>query len=159
MGLRLKNQEFGECFFVTTSFKDHAPLGNHAGVYEILATAVNFQIDEIDAKLIAYVFMPTHLHLLLAINGRKLSDFIRDFKKYTSQKALNKCCPSQKAWQQRYDRQAIWSENVLKTKIDYIHNNPLKAGLVARPEYWYWSSAADYLGRDKGPLAIWKEWY
>jgi REP element-mobilizing transposase RayT len=159
MGLRFKNQEFGECFFVTTSFKDREPLGNYAGVYEILATAINFQIDEMGAKLIAYVLMPTHLHLLMAINGQKLSDFIRDFKKYTSQKALLEYCPSKKAWQYRYDRQAIWSGRALKTKIVYIHNNPLTAGLVSRPEDWFWSSAADYLGREKGPLAIWREWY
>jgi putative transposase len=159
MGLRFKNQEYGECFFVTTSFADHQPLGSYAGVYEILATAVNYQIEENNAKLLAYVFMPTHLHMVLLLNGSLLAAFMRDFKKYTSQKALCEYCKSGKVWQYRYDRQAIWTERVLKTKIEYVHNNPIKAGLVLDAHAWYWSSASDYLGRINGPVAVWKEWY
>ena len=158
MGLRLQNQIFGECFFVTTSFLDHQPLGCKPGVYEILATAVNYQLDETGAKLLAYVFMPTHLHLILLINGGLLSEFVRDFKKYTSQKALADFCASRRAWQSRYDRQALWSENVLLTKVEYIHNNPVKAGLVQESTAWYWSSAAAYAEKRNGPLAVWKEW-
>jgi putative transposase len=159
MGLRFKNQDYGECFFVTTSFANHQPFGNCSGVYEILATAVKYQLDETNAKLIAYIFMPTHLHLILLISGSKLAGFMRDFKKYTSQKTLSEYCPSKKAWQDRYDRQAVWSEHVLRTKINYIHYNPVMAGLVINSHDWYWSSAADYINRNTGPIIIWKEWY
>jgi putative transposase len=134
-------------------------LGSFAGVYEVLAAAVNYQLEETKAKLISFVFMPTHLHLVLLINGSMLADFMRDFKKYTSQKALKDYCQSNKIWQDRYDRQAIWSERVLRTKINYIHNNPVKAGIVLNPHDWYWSSAADYVERPNSPLEIWKEWY
>jgi REP element-mobilizing transposase RayT len=158
MGLRFKNQKYGECFFVTTSFADHQPLGNFAGVYEILATAVNFQLKETNSKLIAYVFMPSHIHLVLVIKGFLLADFMRDFKKYTSQKTLREYSISYKIWQDRYDRQVIWSEKILRAKIEYIHNNPVKAGLVEASHNWHWSSADDYIKRTNGPLEIWKEW-
>ena len=43
----------------------------------------------------------------------------------------------------------IWSENVMKQKLDYIHNNPVKAGLVKQPEEYQFSSASYYsLGLD-----------
>jgi putative transposase len=159
MGLRLKYQEFGECFFITTSFLDHMPIGNNPGVYEILATGINYQINETGAKIISYVFMSTHIHFVVNKNGKKLSDMMRDFKKYTAQKALLAYCPSKKVWQYRYDRQAILSEDVLLTKIEYIHNNPVKAGLAKYPHDWYWSSASDYIDRNSGPIAVWKDWH
>ncbi len=73
MGLRLKDQDLGEIFFVTTSFVDHNAWGNTRGIYEVLAEALNFRVAATNSKLIAYVFMPSHLHLILAINGKTLS--------------------------------------------------------------------------------------
>jgi putative transposase len=133
MGLRLKNQELGECFFITTSFRDHKAWGNIPGVYESLCRALNHQLRETKSRLIAYVFMPSHLHAILEINGKVLSDFMRDFKKYTSQKSLYDICGTKFIWQERYDRQIIITEKVLRTKISYIHYNPVKAGLVEQP--------------------------
>jgi len=128
------------------------------GVYEILVKAIAFQLVETQSKLVAYVLMPSHLHAILFINGKSLSNFIRDFKKYASQKALFDICGTQKFWQQRYDRQVIISDKVLSTKINYIHQNPVKAGLVKEPQDWKWSSAGDYLRGSKGPLDVWMEW-
>jgi putative transposase len=158
MGLRYKNQDLGQIFFVTTSFIDHNPWGNIPGVYEALAEAIKFRLNATHAKLIPYVFMPSHIHLILAIDGSTLSSFMRDFKKYTAQSALALLIESPKIWQYRYDRQVIVSKKVLLTKIQYIHRNPVKAGLVGTPEKWPWSSAVDY-SVGEGRLPIWKEWY
>jgi putative transposase len=158
MGLRLKNQDLGECFFITNSFRDHNPWGNMRGVYEILVKAIAYQLNETQSKLVAYVLMPSHLHAILFINGKSLSNFIRDFKKFTSQKALFDICGTQLIWQQRYDRQVIISDKVLSTKINYIHQNPVKAGLVKESKDWKWSSAGDYIDGRKGPLDVWMEW-
>ncbi len=157
MGLRFKDQDLGETFFVTTSFVDHNAWGNIRGIYDVLAEALNFRVAATNSKLIAYVFMPSHLHLILAINGKTLSAFMRDFKKYTAQKGLRELCNSPKIWQDRYDRQVIITDEVLATKIQYVHDNPFRAGLVASPEKWPWSSAVDYLG-GKSPVAVWTDW-
>ncbi|NOQ76031.1 MAG: hypothetical protein GQ574_28755 [Crocinitomix sp.] len=45
----------------------------------------------------------------------------------------------------------IWSNKVISEKIRYIHNNPMEAGLVFRPEEYMYSSAIDYSG-EKGLL-------
>jgi putative transposase len=158
MGLRFKDQDLGQCFFVTTSFHEHHPWGNLPGVYEILAEALNFRIAKTDSKILSYVLMPSHLHLLMAIDGKVLSNFIRDFKKFTAQKSLASICSTNKIWQDRFDRQAIWTEKILMTKLNYIHFNPLRAGLAENIEDWYWSSAVDYMGRENGSIHVWKDW-
>jgi len=158
MSLRFKQQIFGDCFFITTSFIDRIKLGNKKGVYEALAESLNYRLEKTGSKLIAYVFMPSHLHLVLFIKGRRLAGFMRDFKKYTAQKAVGEVAEMKKVWQDRYDRQAIWTEKVLLTKINYVHYNPVKSGLVEAPEAWYYSSAADYAEREDGPVKVWKDW-
>ena len=159
MGLRYKNQDLGQTFFITTSFINHNPWGNIPGVYEALAEAIKFRLNATNSKLIAYVFMPSHIHLILAIDGSIISSFMRDFKKYTAQSALVPLIESSRIWQIRYDRQVIISERVLLTKLQYIHNNPVKAGLVESPEKWLYSSAVDYLSDSQGLIPVWKEWY
>jgi REP element-mobilizing transposase RayT len=159
MGLRFKDQNLGECFFLTTSFDNQKKLGNVTGVFEALAESLNHRIEKTESRLISYVFMPSHIHLLLCIKGDKLEGFMRDFKKFTAQKTIRDIVQSRKVWQGRYDRQAIWSEKILMTKIRYVHDNPVRSGLVEEPEAWYYSSAADYAGRQDGPVKIWKGWH
>jgi putative transposase len=52
-----------------------------------------------------------------------------------------------------YDRN-IRDEDELREKVDYVHKNPVKRGLVVRPEYYPWSSARWYAGDRSGPLQI-----
>ncbi len=42
----------------------------------------------------------------------------------------------------------LWSTKVIKQKLDYIHNNPLKAGFVTNPIHWKWSSARNIAEED-----------
>jgi putative transposase len=158
MSLRFKQQIFGDCFFITTSFANRIKLGNKKGVYEALAESLNYRLDKTNSKSIAYAFMPSHLHLVLYISGRRLARFKRNFKKYTAQKSIREITGMSEIWQDRYDRQVIWSEKVLLTKINYVHYNPVKSGFVETPQDWYFSSAPDYAGRENEPVKVWKEW-
>jgi len=159
MGLRFDNQRFGNCFFVTTTFRGWTPFGNKPGVYEVLADSCQFYLGKYDAQLIGYVFMPSHVHLLLLIDGKDLANFVRDFKKYVSQKALKDIgIRDWNIWVAGYDRQVIYSEDVFRTKWDYIHNNPVRGGFVGDPVDRRWSSAADYFSVKGGLIPIWKEW-
>ena len=158
MGLRLKGQEHGSCFFVTTTFKDWAKLGAVDGFYRCLAESLRFCCEKYGARLIAYALMPSHVHLI-SIDGASLADLMRDFKKYTAQKvAPDFGIADSGIWMPRYDRVAIYSEDVLRTKLEYMHNNPIKSGLVERQEQWEWSSAKDYLGTGDSTLPVYKDW-
>ncbi|MDP8205724.1 MAG: transposase [Candidatus Electryonea clarkiae] len=158
MGLRLLGQEDCSCFFVTTSFYEHRKLCNNPGVKEKLAESLKFCLEKTNSDIIGYVFMPSHIHLLILIEGKLLSNFMRDFKKFTAQQSLKHLQIDGKIWQDRFDRVAIWSIKILKVKLNYIHNNPVKAGLAELPENWRWSSAGDYYCDRKGPLPVRTDW-
>ena len=70
---------------------------------------------------------------------------MRDLKKRIAYEYVisNKLRP-QKFWQHRFDDVYITSEDVFAVKLDYIHYNPVKAGLVAKPEDWRYSSSGFY---------------
>jgi len=159
MGLRFPQQKYGTCFFVTTTFKDWARLGNMPGLYLALAESLVFCARKYNALIAGYVLMPTHIHLVIFIEGSRLSAFMRDFKKFIAQKVVKDLKGnSSSVWMPRYDRVAIYSDNVLRGKLDYIHHNPVKSGLVQNAEDWQWSSAADYAADTNGVIPVWKEW-
>jgi putative transposase len=51
-------------------------------------------------------------------------------------------------WEEGSHPQLIESETVMRQKLDYIHQNPVKRGYVDLPEHWRYSSARNYLGQE-----------
>jgi REP element-mobilizing transposase RayT len=159
MGLRFDNQKYGQCFFATTTFHNWADYGNIPGVYEAIADSIMYYAKKYNAKITGYVFMPSHLHLLLVLDGKHLANYMRDFKKFVAQKAMRDLgIKDNPIWAVGYDRQVVYTEEVFRTKLDYIHNNPMKSGYVSKAEDWRWSSAGDYLTGTEGTIKIWKAW-
>jgi REP element-mobilizing transposase RayT len=123
-------------------------------------------------EIFAWCIMTNHVHLIVrAQEGFLLQDIFRDFKKFTS-KAIVKAIienqgESRKEWLLtqfktpegyrfwRPDNHPIelWSNAVIDQKLNYIHQNPVEAGLVFRAEHYMYSSAADYAS-EKGMLEI-----
>ena len=54
---------------------------------------------------------------------------------------------------ERIRKEEVYNPKFTLTKINYIHNNPVEAGLVERPEQYFFSSAVDYAGK-KGPVKV-----
>ncbi|MGB7062259.1 MAG: hypothetical protein WBF13_07900 [Candidatus Zixiibacteriota bacterium] len=159
MGLRFPPQKYGTCFFVTTTFKQWTPFGSIQGFYPALAESLVFCATKYSALIAGYVLMPTHIHLLIFIEGSKPGAFMRDFKKFIAQKVIKDLKgDSSSVWMPRYDRVAICSHNVLRQKLNYIHHNPVKSGLVQNAEDWQWSSARDYGSAGEGTIPVWKQW-
>jgi len=59
-----------------------------------------------------------------------------------------------KLWIKRFDDQVIRNEKMFWTKLKYIHNNPVKAGLVEKPEDYKYSSARNYIYNDYSVLSV-----
>ncbi len=57
-------------------------------------------------------------------------------------------------WQEGFHPQMIYSEEVFRQKVEYIHFNPVRRGLVREPEHWRYSSAASYTLGVRGELEI-----
>jgi putative transposase len=159
MGLRYPDQKNHVCFFATTSFMNRKPYGKYPGLYEEMAKSIDFCQKKYYAAIAGYVLMPSHLHLLMFIDGQELSNFMRDFKKYISQKVKQDLdINASNLWMPRFDRVVIESRDIFLVKLEYIHNNPVKAGYVIQSEDWKWSSAGDYFTDKSGPIHVWKDW-
>lgn len=104
-----------------------------------------------------YVVMPEHVHLLISEPERsELCVVMQMFKQITSRKLRKPDLP--RFWQVRYYDFPVWSERKRVEKLRYIHRNPVKRGLVARPEEWRWSSFAHYATGTEGVVEIESQW-
>ncbi|MGL6162383.1 REP-associated tyrosine transposase [Microbulbifer sp.] len=116
-----------------------------------VAITVQDALLKFDGKrylLIAWCIMPNHVHVL--IDPREsLSKIVQSWKSFTARWALRKNAelelrvPGRKLWMPDYWDRFIRDQRHLEQVIDYIHRNPVKAGLCSRPEDWHWSSARD----------------
>ena len=96
-------------------------------------------------RIIAWCIMPNHVHIIAEIlDGYSLSEIIHSWKSYSSHEANKILRRSGTFWFREYFDRYIRDEIHLVTTIDYIENNPVKAGLVAAREKWPWSSAWKY---------------
>lgn len=118
----------------------------------------------------AYCIMSNHIHMIVNCEeGFNLSEVIRDFKKFTSRKILfqiQKESESRREWLLKLFENAALNHTKTKNyklwkdgnhaielynsrftwkKVNYIHNNPVKAGYVRKIEDWKYSSASNYL--------------
>jgi putative transposase len=112
---------------------------------------------------IGFVIMPEHVHCLVWFNEQgHLSAFMDHWKDQTSQKikklyrekfsayssTIDETDP---AWQARYYPFNVFTQEKLEEKLDYMHLNPVRRGLVTRAVDWKWSSARWYiLGKSVG---------
>lgn len=153
--------------FVTTTVMNFENIFSiNESYYQTLLQSLKFVLHKYKADLLAYVFMPNHIHLIIHIDSIKnLSSLMRDFKKFTSTKIRQKLeednkqlilsklkCNAAgkknqvfKLWMDRFDDVLIYTNKVMETKVLYIHNNPVKKGLVENPEDWKYSSYRNYL--------------
>ncbi len=112
-------------------------------------------------RLLAWVVMPNRVHVLFQpINGWTVAKIVASWKKFTARKI---CDDRQKGgeelgdpiWHREYWDRYIRDQTHLVQVMEYIHLNPVKAGLVATPENWRWSSA--YPGNANLPIGVVKE--
>jgi putative transposase len=107
--------------------------------------------------IMGYVVMPEHVHLLLSETERsKLSVVMQMLKQITSKKLRPKRLPH--FWQVRYYDFPVWTEAKRIEKLRYIHRNPVKRGLVEKPEDWKWSSFVHYATGTEGIVEIESQW-
>ncbi|RIK28892.1 MAG: transposase [Anaerolineae bacterium] len=156
-------------YFATWTLVEWIHLFDKELYRQIILDSLNYLRIEKKTQLNAFVIMSSHLHTVLWPEiGISLSDVTRDFKRFTSRKisqeaekqgatdvikVFKKARKENRAqdvseyqvWQEGSHPEAIFTEKFARQKIDYIHMNPVKAGLVKTPEQWQYSSARAYL--------------
>ena len=100
--------------------------------------------------------MPDHIHLLVSEPDRRtLADALKSLKQSASRRLIGN---AEHFWQKRYYDLNIRDHDQFVEKLRYIHRNPVKAGLCARPEDWPWSSFRHYATGIEGRVEIESEW-
>ena len=92
-------------------------------------------------KLIRWCIMPNHVHVLIeVVEGITLSTIVQEWKSYTAHQANKILKRKGKFWMHEYFDRYIRDERHFNNIVNYIDNNPVKAGLVRNPEDWRWCS-------------------
>jgi Transposase and inactivated derivatives len=147
----------------------------------ILLDSIRFSQQNKGMQIHGWVLMTNHLHLIFSCTEpHKPAAVLKEIKSYTAMKIIdaivNHPQESRKHWMlnefEKYGEQnrsthrfQFWQhrkspiqlENAAMyvSRLNYVHSNPVKAGFVAEPQEWLYSSAADYCrSRQQGPLSI-----
>ena len=168
------NDQFGD-YFVTFTVVGWMDIFTRKECRHIIVESLKFCQKEKGLIIYAWVLMDSHLHM--AVGAKEGSDgwsaIIRDFKKFTARKLIKWCTTSNKEsrrewidvvlkyhgrhkkevekykfWKNRNRPIELLSPRFISQKINYIHNNPVAAEIVDRPEEYRYSSARNYVGRD-----------
>ena len=146
--------EDGYPYFITTTVLDRRPLFQDARLSSILIDNPQFYRDRMKFALHGYVIMPDHVHLLLTPrHPHTISDVMRNFKSYTSREARRLLGVAGPLWQSRFYDRAVRDEAQFRSALEYIHLNPVRAGLVEADGAYEFSSSR-FWGKGKGPLAL-----
>ncbi|MBI1306408.1 MAG: transposase [Bacteroidetes bacterium] len=169
-GYKIRNQE--GIYFITFAVVEWIDVFTRETYRKIVVESLRFCQEKKGLNIHGWVIMSNHLHLIISAKaGYRLSDILRDFKKYTSVRNLRKIenlrKESRRSWMLRVFRSAgksnsrnethqFWRQEnhpielrspLIKIRcLTYLHNNPVAAGIVDKPEYYLYSSARDYQG-------------
>ena len=158
-------------YFLTLKIVSWVDLFTRKEHRDIVIEALQFCQQEKGLNIFAFVIMSNHIHLLAQSENGNLSGTIRDFKSFTTKKffeviksgresradwlemifkyhAKFKESQYNQIWTNDNHAELIYSEKFIRQKLDYIHSNPVKAGIVERPEDYLYSSARNYAELD-----------
>ena len=97
--------------------------------------------DGVKYRLLAWVIMPNHVHVLVEIWRVPLGEILKSWKSYTSKEANKILGRKSTFWEDDYFDRYIRDDEHYRRVVHYIENNPTKAQFVLSPENWPWSSA------------------
>ena len=147
---------------------------------DIIVESLKHCIENKGLLLNAWIIMSNHVHLIGSAKiDFTISDILRDLKKFTSKQIFNaiKASPKESRkewmvymferagkrnsnnkvfqfWQQDNHPIELSNPGMLKQKMDYLHENPVRAGIVFEPQHYVYSSAVDYCTNQKGSIVI-----
>ena len=173
MSQRYKVIDSAEPTFVTITIIDWVDLFIRLIYFKILDDSLNYCIENKGLNVHAYIYMSSHLHMIVSSYDNQLQDIIRDFKKHTSKefiKAIKEYPESRREWllakfayaAKRVKKGAnykVWKDGfhpvILDTykkveqRVNYIHYNPVASELVYHERDWKNSSYAVYEENNK----------
>ncbi|HKO96764.1 MAG TPA: transposase [Pyrinomonadaceae bacterium] len=123
------------------------------------------------AKVISYVLMPDHFHLIANPEDGNVREFAGALKAKIARKIIDLtgdrfllATPSSdgathQLWQESFKAVPLWSAWMIRQKINYIHANPVKAKLTESTKNYRWSSFRAFYFGEQEPLAVDQDWW
>lgn len=170
MGIKNKISP-GYIYFLTLTVIDWVDVFTRPEYKYIVIDSLDYCQKNKGLKIYAWCLMSNHLHMIAGTEEENnLSDILRDFKKFTSKEIIDKIkelpesrkewmlnrfefagrfnnkIKDYKFWQDGNEAKEIHTNEFLDQKLDYIHNNPVRAEIVFEPQDYKYSSAIDYCG-------------
>jgi len=155
-------------YFCTITVLDWLPILVEARYIDPVIDSLRFSREQKGLEVFAFVVMPNHVHLIAAAR-EDLHAVMRDFKRFSSRTIHDRlredgrgtvlgwlAAATQRArreqdelglWQDGFHPQELVSRGLFEQKLNYLHANPVRKGLVRCPEDWWYSLAACYAGR------------
>ncbi len=160
----------GYSHFITTSCHQRKPLLASAQSRDLLLEVIEQVRRRYYFVVVGYVIMPEHIHLLLTEPERgNPSKVMQAIKQGFARRLLIKLRASDQPgtgnswntvlddghfWQARFYDFVVFTEKKRVEKLRYMHNNPVKRGLVPEPEQWEWSSYRHYAFGERGIVLV-----
>lgn len=168
-----------QLYFTTSTIIDWVDIFSRTSYRHIVVESLDYCQQQKGLKIYAWVLMTNHLHMVVSTKGQQtVGDILRDFKKFTNKKILgileqdehesrrtwmldrfhfaganDRRITNYRFWQEGNHMEEIYTQEFLWQKINYIHQNPVRAEIVARAEDYLYSSALNYSG-EKGLIDV-----
>ena len=156
----------GGVFFVTLTIVGWIDLFTRRDYCDIIVNSLSYCIKHKGLKVFAFCIMPSHIHIVAAAENGLLSDILRDMKSYSAKQILQtiQTHPQEsrkewllymlayhakiirhngqyQVWQQHNHPISLHNGQLLKQRINYLHDNPVVAGIVNEAQNYMYSSA------------------
>jgi len=166
-------------YFITFAVVEWIDVFTRQQYRDIVLDSLRYCQKEKGLLIHGWCLMSNHIHLILSSKENNPSDILRDFKKFTSKQIIEAIQSNKKEsrrewmleifakqgkknsrnsnfqfWRQENRPIEIFSTKFIVQKLNYIHNNPVEAGIVHHAVDYIYSSAVDYYGKGKGQIDI-----
>lgn len=159
-------------YFVTLTVVNWIDIFTRDEYRQVIIDSLKYCQKHKGLQIHAWVMMTNHIHLIIGTDGTKnLEDIMRDLKSHTSRTIREVLeqhpAESRKQWMKwmftsagnnksnNYDWQ-FWQQHnhpielstgdMITQRLNYLHDNPVRAGFFAEQQHWLWGSAYDYQG-------------
>ncbi|HEX7722488.1 MAG TPA: transposase [Pyrinomonadaceae bacterium] len=173
-----KSNEPNTFHYVTLVTYNRVPVFRSDKACEIFVSTLREVRDRFPYKLIGYVVMPDHAHAIVnnaagtisdwlrrvrGNSARQVLDWLRAEQHLMSLKKLELTIPQKRhhthaVWQKDPSVIDLWSPKFIRQKLNYLHLNPVRAGLCEHPADWKWSNCRAYLPHKPGDVPIEIDW-
>jgi putative transposase len=162
----------GALHFLTGNTARRLPVFEQAACCYAFIDVLSNLREEWPFKLIAYVLMPDHIHLIVNPKGGRIRELAGALKSLAARRIIDEACgfsflketpdpdgSIHQVWQESFKALPLWSNWLIWQKINYIHNNPVKSGLVRSAADYRWSSFRSFYSDEVEPIKVDKEWW